>query len=188
MLRKFRIGVLAGVATVALASGPTALAAPAPAPEAAAPTTLHYDASQAPGWEDAVAAGVEQWNSNVDNVELVPAESGADAEITIVATDGWPQATLGPVQPGGSGTVELGEEAVTEGHDKTRIAAHEIGHNLGLPDTKPGPCTQLMSGASAGTDCKNATPDEAEQSEVEGYYGSAAARTPFDGRVLVDAS
>lgn len=190
MLRKLSIGIMTGAAMVALTSAPaaTASAAPAPAPERAAQVTLYYDDSQAGDWKEAVTAGVEAWNSNVENVKLAPAESGKHAEITLVATSGWPQANLGPVQPGGSARVELGQEAVDEGHDTTRIAAHEIGHNLGLPDVKPGPCSQLMSGASAGTDCKNANPDEEEQAEVESFYGDgAAARTPFDGRLLVDA-
>ncbi|AXK31438.1 snapalysin family zinc-dependent metalloprotease [Streptomyces armeniacus] len=193
MLRKVRIGVLAGVATVALVAAPTAIATTSPAPAPPAPdrvaqTTLYYDDSQAQGWEEAVTAGVESWNSTVENVKLAPAEPGSRAEITIVATSGWPQATLGPVRPGGSARVELGQQAVDDGHDKIRIAAHELGHNLGLPDTKPGPCSQLMSGSSAGTSCKNALPDEREQASVEANYGNGAAgRTPSDGRTIVDA-
>jgi snapalysin len=183
----------AGVAAaITLATATAAYAAPAPDPAAeiaSAVVTLRYDDSRAGGWEAAIAAGVASWNANVDNVKLVEAAPGTRAEIQIVATSGWPQATLGPVRPGGRAWVELGSQAVTEGHDKTRIAAHELGHSLGLPDTKPGPCSQLMSGSSAGTSCKNAVPDAAEQARVESTYaGGLASRTPADGRILVDAS
>ncbi|MGW5068337.1 snapalysin family zinc-dependent metalloprotease [Streptomyces cyaneofuscatus] len=184
----------AGIAAaITLTTVTAASATQAPAPPvtegAAAVVTLRYDDSRAGGWEAAIAAGVASWNSNVDNVKLVEAAPGARAEIQIVATSGWPQATLGPVRPGGQVRVELGSRAVTEGHDRTRIAAHEIGHSLGLPDTKPGPCSQLMSGSSAGTSCRNSVPDAREQSRVESFYANGlASRTPADGRILVDAS
>ncbi|WP_256103431.1 snapalysin family zinc-dependent metalloprotease [Streptomyces sp. ODS05-4] len=177
-------------AVLTLAAATAATAAPAPAPPAApsAVVTLRYDDSRAAGWESAIAAGVANWNATVRNVRLVEAAPGTRAEIQIVATTGWPQATLGPVRPGGSARVELGSQAVTQGHDKTRIAAHELGHSLGLPDTKPGPCTQLMSGSSAGITCKNAVPNTTERSRVDSLYANgAAALTPMTGRVLVDA-
>ncbi|MFE6712756.1 snapalysin family zinc-dependent metalloprotease [Streptomyces sp. NPDC087908] len=182
----------ASVAVVlATATATTANAAPAPTTEpaaAAAVVTLRYDDSRAGGWEAAIAAGVASWNANVDNVRLVEAAPGTRAEIVIVATTGWPQAQLGPVRPGRQVRVELGSQAVTQGYDKTRIAAHELGHSLGLPDTKPGPCTQLMSGSSAGTACRNAVPNATEQARVESFYANGvAAHVATDGRVLVDA-
>ncbi|MEU3603113.1 snapalysin family zinc-dependent metalloprotease [Streptomyces sp. NPDC006798] len=178
-------GLVLAVAPAAHAgAGPTA----APAAKTAAPVTLYYDDSRAVGWESAVAAGVAIWNANVDNVRLVEAAPGARAEIQIIATSGWPQATLGPVRPGGRSRVELGSQAVSLGYDKIRIAAHEIGHNLGLPDTKPGPCSQLMSGSSPGTGCRNAVPNATEQARVEyAYAGGTASRFPASGRVVVDA-
>ncbi|MFI2209444.1 snapalysin family zinc-dependent metalloprotease [Streptomyces sp. NPDC020141] len=192
MLPYVRLGLAGALVAISLTAAPTAnaLSAPEPAGErsAAAVVTLRYDDSRASGWEAAVTAGVASWNANVDNVKLVKVSPGARAEIQIVATSGWPQATLGPVRPGGQVRVELGSQAVTQGHDKTRIAAHEIGHNLGLWDTKPGPCSQLMSGSSAGTGCKNAVPNATEQARVESAYASGAAhRIPTDGRTLVDA-
>ncbi|MEU2823310.1 snapalysin family zinc-dependent metalloprotease [Streptomyces bacillaris] len=180
-------------AAITMIMAPATHAASAPSPtapaRAAAVTTLYYDSTRAPGWEAAITAGVASWNANVANVKLAKVRPGARAEIQIIATNGWPQATLGPVRPGGQARVELGSLAVTEGHDKTRIAAHEIGHNLGLPDTKPGPCSQLMSGSSAGISCKNSVPNAAERSRVESAYAGrgVASLTPADGRVLVDA-
>ncbi|WP_405825428.1 snapalysin family zinc-dependent metalloprotease [Streptomyces sp. NBC_01390] len=175
-----------------LAMAGAATAAPAPPDESstaqAATVTLRYDDSRAPGWEAAIAAGVASWNANVSNVHLVEAAPGTVAEIVIVATTGWPQATLGPVRPGRQVRVELGSQAVDQGYNKTRIAAHELGHSLGLPDTKPGPCSQLMSGSSPGTACTNATPNATERSRVQSAYASGiAAFAPTDGRILIDA-
>ncbi|MEU9716983.1 snapalysin family zinc-dependent metalloprotease [Streptomyces sp. NPDC047976] len=188
-----KAGTSAAALVLAAATAATAAPAPAPAPAAipgtaAAAVTLRYDDSRAGGWEAAVAAGVANWNANVSNVRLVKAAPGTRAEIVIVATTGWPQATLGPVRPGRQVRVELGAQAVDQGYDKTRIAAHELGHSLGLPDTKPGPCTQLMSGSSAGTACTNAVPNAAERSRVQSAYANGlAAAVRADGRVLVDA-
>ncbi|WP_329042654.1 snapalysin family zinc-dependent metalloprotease [Streptomyces sp. NBC_00178] len=179
-------------AALTLAAATASHAAPAPqqaaSSDAAAVVTLRYDDSRAAGWEAAISAGVASWNLNVDNVKLVEAAPGARAEIVIVATSGWPQATLGPVRVGGQVRVELGSQAVSQGYDRTRIAAHEIGHSLGLPDTKPGPCSQLMSGSSAGTACRNAVPNASEQSRVESAYANGlTSRSPAAGRLLVDA-
>ncbi|MFF5454464.1 snapalysin family zinc-dependent metalloprotease [Streptomyces sp. NPDC012950] len=184
----FKAGTSAAALVLAMAGAATAAPAPAPSAAEAAVVTLRYDDSRAGGWEAAVAAGVASWNANVSNVRLVEAAPGTRAEIVIVATTGWPQATLGPVRPGRQVRVELGSQAVSQGYDKTRIAAHELGHSLGLPDTKPGPCSQLMSGSSAGTACTNAVPNATERSRVQSAYASGlAALVPADGRILVDA-
>lgn len=180
-------------AAITLATATASHAAPAPASTVAESTatavTLRYDDSRAGGWEAAIAAGVASWNANVVNVKLVEAAPGTRAEIQIVATSGWPQATLGPVRPGGLVRVELGNQAVTQGYNKIRIATHELGHSLGLPDTKPGPCSQLMSGSTGGTSCTNAVPNAVERSRVETAYARGLAfLAPTDGRVLVDAT
>ncbi|MFF1299527.1 MULTISPECIES: snapalysin family zinc-dependent metalloprotease [unclassified Streptomyces] len=183
-----KAGTSAAALTLAMASAATAAPAFEVPTAQAAVVTLRYDDSRAAGWEAAIAAGVASWNANVSNVRLVEAASGTGAEIVIVATTGWPQATLGPVRPGRQVRVELGSQAVSQGYDKTRIAAHELGHSLGLPDTKPGPCSQLMSGSSAGTACTNAVPNATERSRVQSAYASGvAALVPTDGRILIDA-
>ncbi|WP_181787938.1 snapalysin family zinc-dependent metalloprotease [Streptomyces phytophilus] len=188
MLRKLGIGVMAAAAIVTLSSAPGATAAPAPAPERTAATTLYYDDSQAGEFKSAVAAGAEQWNSTVQNVKLAKAPAGTRAEITVIADDGWPRATLGPVRPGGRATVWFGRQAVNEGYDTTRIASHELGHSLGLPDMKPGPCSSLMSGSTAGVSCTNPVPNATERAQVEANYGGGfAGLVPMDGRIVVDA-
>ncbi|MCP9994728.1 snapalysin family zinc-dependent metalloprotease [Streptomyces werraensis] len=186
------IWIKAGTSATALVLATAGVASADPAVEQphakAAVVTLRYDDSRAAGWEAAIAAGVASWNANVSNVRLVEAAPGGPAEIVIVATTGWPQATLGPVRPGRQVRVELGSQAVSDGYNKTRITAHELGHSLGLPDTKPGPCSQLMSGSSAGTACTNAVPNATERSRVQSNYASAVAASALvDGRTLVDA-
>ncbi|MFJ4937110.1 snapalysin family zinc-dependent metalloprotease [Streptomyces pseudovenezuelae] len=185
-----KAGTSAAALVLAMAGAATAAPATARASSAAqaAAVTLRYDDSRAAGWEAAIAAGVASWNANVSNVHLVEAAPGTSAEIVIVATTGWPQATLGPVRPGRQVRVELGSQAVDQGYNKTRIAAHELGHSLGLPDTKPGPCSQLMSGSSAGTACTNATPNATERSRIQSAYASGlAALAPTVDRTLIDA-
>lgn len=164
----------------------------APKASPAAVITLTYDASRAGQWASAIAQGVQNWNNAVHNVHLQPATSFSSATFVYVATSGWPQTTLGPFFPGERGEVELGQEAVTEGYDPTRIAAHETGHILGLLDDYSGPCSELMSGHGPGTSCTNALPSAAEAAEVDDNYaafGPAAvhpATRPNHGRVVVD--
>ncbi|GAA2081723.1 snapalysin family zinc-dependent metalloprotease [Actinomadura alba] len=191
MLHRTVTRALIGAGAIALSVTvlPTANASPAPAPDLAplAITTLYYDDSQAAEFKSAVAAGAQSWNSSVQNVRLVKAASGAPAEIRVIADDGWPRATLGPVRPGGRVTVWFGRQAVNEGYNTTRIAAHELGHSLGLPDRKPGPCSSLMSGSTGGVSCANATPNASERATVESRYASvpSAARDARSGGVVV---
>jgi snapalysin len=170
------LGTTAGVASAQSAPKATA-----------AVVTLTYDASQAGQWAGAVTQGVQNWNDAVHNVRLQPASSPGSADYVYEATDGWPQTTLGPVFPGGSGEVQLGQEAVDEGYDVTRIATHETGHILGLPDDYSGPCSEIMSGHGPGTSCTNAQPDAAEAAQVDqNYAGGTSATRPKHRQVVID--
>jgi snapalysin len=179
---------LALVAAAVTAAG-LALAAPAAAapPTTLAVTTITYDDSAAAEFKTAVAQGVSLLNSRLTNVRVVRAASGTTANVRVVADDGWPRATLGPVRPGGRGTVWFGREAVADGYYPPRIASHEFGHILGLPDNRTGLCSDLMSGSSAPTSCTNAYPSSTEASRVNRNYatGFAAARPEV---VLLDAA
>ncbi|MFC8007005.1 snapalysin family zinc-dependent metalloprotease [Streptomyces olivaceus] len=152
-----------------------AAAAGSPADAAGSPAAarvLTYDASGSAEFRSAVDRGAEIWNESVEGAELRPAAAGQQANIRVLADDGWPRALTTSL---GNGTVWIGREAVNEGHNTVRISSHELGHILGLPDRKPGPCSSLMSGASAGTECTNPYPNAAEKAEVEDNFAGAAA-------------
>ncbi|MGR3935084.1 snapalysin family zinc-dependent metalloprotease [Streptomyces sp. BRA346] len=161
------------IAAVLALAGGQAVAAPAPAPDAAA-RVVTYDASGAAEFKDAVTKGAAVWNQSVKNVQLKPVTSGQRANLRVVADNGWPRAQVTAL---GSGTIYFGRQAVDEGHNTVRIASHEMGHILGLPDVKPGPCSSLMSGASAGTSCTNASPNAAEKAEVEDAFALLESST-----------
>lgn len=167
-----------GLAAVLVLSAP-ALTGPAgavPSGAAARPPAadrvLTYDARAAAEFRAAVDRGAAIWNASVDGVELRPAAAGQRADIRVVADDGWPRSLPGSL---GTGTVYIGRQAIEQGHSTVRVTAHELGHMLGLPDRKPGPCSSLMSGASAGTSCANAYPDAAEKAQVEKNFEGAGA-------------
>ncbi len=180
----FRRTVL-GVAVVLL--GLVGVAAPqASAQVSTAAVVITYDDSQAAEFVDVVAQGVGVWNDALTNVQIEKVAPGGDADITVIANDGWPQATLGPFFPGENGTVWYGRQAVTDGYNQVRIASHEFGHILGLPDMKPGPCESLMSGSTGGVDCQNVQPNAEEIAAVEAYYADGFVPTQRKGTVVVD--
>ncbi|MFJ4685588.1 snapalysin family zinc-dependent metalloprotease [Streptomyces sp. NPDC091377] len=171
MLRRTFTGALVGAA---LAMPLTAVTA-APA-SAAAAVTITYDDSTAAEFKPQVTQAVNVWNTSVANVRLVKATAGQQVNIRITADNGWPRAHLGPVSPGGNVTVWVGRQAVVQGYNVVRIVTHELGHSLGLPDVKPGPCSSLMSGSTGGVNCNSITPNAAEAARVEQNYATAAAR------------
>src|SRR5215216_1321921 len=125
-----------------------------PAAAAGPPRTIYYDDSRAAQWKPNVVEAVQIWNTTVKNVRLRPTGPGTPrATVRLMADNGWPY--CGPCSLG-RGDLHLGEDAVRQGHDRTRITAHEIGHILGLPDRRTGRCSDLMSGGSAPASCKNA--------------------------------
>ena len=162
--------------TAALALGATGVQF-AHASAAAAPRTLYYDASRAAEFKTNITQAAAIWNSSVPAIKLV---AKTPAPITIIADDGWPRA-----QPRGlgQGTVYMGRQAVRDGFDPTRIAAHELGHILGLPDRRTGLCSDLMSGHSAPTSCTNAKPSPKEIAAVKRNFGSGSATTRLPAEI-----
>jgi snapalysin len=183
VFRRALIGLLATVSTTAALVAGTAPQAAADVH--AAVVTITYSDAQAGEFVNAVAQGVAIWNASVTNVRIVKAAAGQRADVRVIADDGWPRATLGPVRPGGSGTVWMGRQAVNDGYSVVRIASHEFGHILGLPDRKPGPCSSLMSGSSAGVSCTNPNPNLTERSRVQSLYAGSLAPSADAGKVVV---
>lgn len=187
MLRRAFLGLAAGAALVLPLTG--VATAESTADQGVLAVTITYDDSQAAEFRNAVAQGIAVWNQNVTNVRIVRATAGQRANVRVIADNNWPRATLGPVRPGGSGTVFMGRLAVQQGHNPIRIASHEFGHILGLPDNRTGRCSDLMSGSSAGTGCTNPVPSTAERAAVQRNYASglAAQRAPDQAVLIVDA-
>ena len=148
-------------------------------PAAAAPRILYYDASQAQEFVAAVNQGAQIWNSRVTNVQLQPVPAGRTPNIRVYADNGWPRAYTTSL---GNGRWYMGREAVNDGYYTPRIAAHEFGHILGLPDRRTGLCTDLMSGSSAPVSCRNPNPNTTEATTVNNAFRSAAATTAAPAR------
>jgi snapalysin len=158
------------IGTAQASAAPTAAAPPG----VTAARVLYYDASRAAEFVSAVNQGAANWNASVTNVQLAPVPAGRRANITIYADNGWPRAYTTSL---GNGRIYMGRQAVAQGHSPTRIAAHELGHILGLPDRRTGRCTDLMSGSSAPASCRNAFPNATEANQVNNLFaGSAAVR------------
>ncbi|TDD71503.1 snapalysin family zinc-dependent metalloprotease [Actinomadura darangshiensis] len=145
-------------------------------PASAAPVaarTIYYDASGAQEFKAAVDEGAAAWNQAVPEIELKPA-TGGQATIKVYADDGWPRT----ISYGfGQGTIYMGREAVNDGFYPPRIAAHELGHTLGLPDNRNGRCDYLMSGHSSPTSCQSTTPHATEAAQVSQNAGGRVPAT-----------
>jgi snapalysin len=141
-------------------------------PATAAPRVLYYDASQAQEFVAVVNQGAQIWNSRATNVRLVPVPAGRTPNIRVYADNGWPRAYTTSL---GNGRWYMGRQAVNQGYHPPRIAAHEFGHLLGLPDRRTGLCADLMSGSSAPVSCTNANPNARETAQVDANFRGATA-------------
>jgi snapalysin len=169
MARKYFVSAAVSLALLAVsvtAGQASAATAVKPAQTAAAVTTVYYDASGAPSFRAAIAAGAANWNSAVSNVKLQESSSGA----TLRYTEGNdPSGSYAETDGHGRGTIFIDYTQAKE-YDQTRIAAHETGHALGLPDHYEGPCSELMSGGGPGPSCTNAKPNATESSKVNSLW------------------
>ncbi|MEV4316211.1 snapalysin family zinc-dependent metalloprotease [Actinocrispum sp. NPDC049592] len=156
------VAALGLMASLVAFGGTAATAAPL------AVRTIYYDASQAQEFRAAVDEGAAAWNAAVPTIQLKPA-TGSTATVKVYADNGWPRTYPGGF---GRGTVYMGREAVSDGFYPPRIAAHELGHILGLPDNRNGRCDYLMSGHSSPTSCKSTTPHPTEAAQVRRNAGN----------------
>ncbi|KUL27943.1 snapalysin family zinc-dependent metalloprotease [Actinoplanes awajinensis] len=159
------------VAVFALAGVQLAGATPAQA----AVKVLYYDASQAQEFIAVVNQGAQIWNARVTNVRLEPVTAGRTPNIRVYADNGWPRTYTTSL---GNGYWYMGREAVNDGYYKPRIAAHEFGHILGLPDRRTGLCADLMSGSSAPVSCTNPNPNATEAATVNRSFATSATVAP----------
>ncbi|MDG4831314.1 snapalysin family zinc-dependent metalloprotease [Solwaraspora sp. WMMD1047] len=169
LLRTAAAGILA--VAMSLVGVQAANAAPvAPDDVSIAARTIYYDASRAGEFTTNFTQAAQIWNSRVSNVRL---QAGSPATIVIYVDNGWPRAYVNGL---GSGRIYMGWQAVNQGYHRTRIATHEFGHLLGLPDRRTGLCSDLMSGSSAPVSCTNAYPSAAEAAQVDRNF--AGSRVP----------
>ncbi|WP_328476733.1 snapalysin family zinc-dependent metalloprotease [Actinoplanes sp. NBC_00393] len=164
--------VLAALCAVAALAGVQVISA---TPAAAAPRILYYDASQAQEFVSVVHQGAQIWNSRVTNVRLEPVPAGRTPNIRVYADNGWPRAQTTSL---GNGRWWMGRTAVNQGYYQPRIAAHEFGHLLGLPDRRTGLCTDLMSGSSAPVSCRNPNPSSREAATVNANFATTVTVAP----------
>ncbi|GAB7042164.1 MULTISPECIES: snapalysin family zinc-dependent metalloprotease [Catenuloplanes] len=139
-------------------------------PAQAAVRILYYDASTAQEFVSVVHQGAQIWNARVTNVQLQPVTAGRTPNIRVYADNGWPRAYVNSL---GNGRWYMGREATSQGYYQPRIAAHEFGHLLGLPDRRTGLCTDLMSGSSAPVSCRNPNPNSTEISQVNAAFAGS---------------
>ncbi|TYB44140.1 snapalysin family zinc-dependent metalloprotease [Actinomadura chibensis] len=147
---------------------PTVTTAPASAAAPVAVRTIYYDASQSQEFKAAVDEGAAAWNKAVPIIELKPATTAGQATIRITADNGWPRTYM---QGFGRADIVMGRQAVQDGFYPPRIAAHELGHALGLPDNRNGRCDYLMSGHSSPTSCQVTAPHQTEADQVRRNAG-----------------
>lgn len=173
MFRRSFVRAFVGVAAAIVAAVP--IQAVTAAPANAAVRILYYDASAAGEFINVVHQGASNWNARVTNVRLERWTSGRPRNIVVTVDNQWPRAYVTSL---GNGRWVMGRQAVNQGYYPPRIAAHEFGHLLGLPDRRTGLCSDLMSGSSAPISCTNMYPNSREATEVNTKFaGSLVATT-----------
>ncbi|EGX60844.1 putative secreted extracellular small neutral protease [Streptomyces zinciresistens K42] len=138
----------------------------------AAAVTVVYNASGAPTFSAQIARSTQIWNSSVTNVRL---QSGSNADFTYREGNDS-RGSYASTDGRGNGYIFL-DYRQNQQYNSTRVASHETGHVLGLPDNYTAPCSKLMSGGGPGTSCTNAQPDATERNRVNQLWagGFAAA-------------
>ncbi|MFG2606488.1 snapalysin [Streptomyces sp. NPDC048514] len=134
--------------------------------------TVYYNASQAPSFRSQISSAASIWNSSVSNVKLQATSGGADFSY-YEGNDS--RGSYASTNGHGSGYIFL-DYAQNQQYDSIRVAAHETGHVLGLPDHYSGPCSELMSGGGPGPSCTNRYPNSTERSRVNQLWVNGLAK------------
>ncbi|MGW5275226.1 snapalysin [Streptomyces sp. NPDC004044] len=140
--------------------------------------TVYYNASHAPSFRSQISSAAAIWNSSESNVKLQAASSGADFSY-YEGND--PRGSHASTNGHGSGYIFL-DYAQSRQNDAVRVATHETGHVLGLPDDYSGPCSELMSGGGPGPSCTNRYPNATERSRVDQLWATGLAQAPDSHR------
>ncbi|MEU6669145.1 snapalysin [Streptomyces sp. NPDC046727] len=134
--------------------------------------TVYYNAGQAPSFRSQISSAASIWNSSVSNVKL-QATSGSGDFAYYEGND--PRGSYASTDGHGRGYIFL-DYAQNRQYDSIRVAAHETGHVLGLPDHYSGPCSELMSGGGPGTSCTNRYPNATERARVNQLWANGLAK------------
>ena len=117
-------------------------------------TITYYNTIPAYRWS--IITAVRAWNTSGIGVKFVAAESRAAAQVVIVAVPWGNEATKG-YTPGRKGRVSLaGPKNLPPDqgrHDVARIAAHELGHVLGLSHVRRAEHCSIMTTGSLDWGC-----------------------------------
>ncbi|MEV6764278.1 snapalysin [Streptomyces sp. NPDC051105] len=138
--------------------------------------TIYYDASRAPSFRSQIASAASIWNSSESHVKLQEASSGAGADFSYYEGNDQ-RGSYASTNGHGSGYIFL-DYTQSRQYDSVRVATHETGHVLGLPDDYGGPCSELMSGGTAGPSCTNRYPNATERSRVDQLWATGVAQAP----------
>ncbi|AGL16804.1 snapalysin family zinc-dependent metalloprotease [Actinoplanes sp. N902-109] len=154
--------VLAGTA-VLTAAGPARAADESP-------EVIAVDLLLAGDWTTAAREAMRIWNDAVPAIKFV--EQATEAPLRVKAyTTATGTSSHVYISGAGQGWVYL-ENGDAQRYQPTRIVAHELGHMLSLNDigSTDQSCAKLMSGATAGPDCRDDHPDAAEIAEVTAFF------------------
>lgn len=139
-----------------------------------AAATVYYSVSGTPTYASYVRQNASIWNGSVSNVQLVEDNSRA----TLKYTEGSdPGGSYAYTDGRGNGTIFFDHSQMSQ-YYKLRVATHETGHALGLPDRYELPCSQLMSGGGPGPSCTNAYPASNESDEVDQAWAYGFTSSP----------
>ncbi|MFE3637924.1 snapalysin [Streptomyces cellostaticus] len=134
--------------------------------------TVYYNATQAPTFRSQISSAASIWNSSVSNVKLASTSGSADFSY-YEGNDS--RGSYASTNGHGRGYIFL-DYAQNRRYDSIRVAAHETGHVLGLPDHYSGPCSELMSGGGPGPSCTNRYPNSTERSRVNQLWANGLTK------------